>query len=230
MVIKLYSEKNNQSEKDLGLIQNLVSRGLTEGQFSSTNVKMNVIKADSVGDKFRNAVKKAKNAQYLNDADLVVVFQTKDEAPEAPEADEKEQAPEEAVSESVKVQDLSKSVGLKPVSPKNPSCGCKCGKKTVKEEEEKKPSGKKPSSKKDLEKKASGKRQAPEEEPEKDSEEKEPVGEAQVQATGDALRAKISDTIRRTLYLPKEEDVELVSLEDYLPGYDVFFTKLSFKD
>ena len=81
MVISLYNGKDVNAEPDLGLIQNLVSRGFVEGQYPPGKVKMNVVKADSVGEKFKNAVKKAKNAQYLNDADLVLVFQARKARP-----------------------------------------------------------------------------------------------------------------------------------------------------
>lgn len=242
MVIQLYSDKAPADKEQIGLIQNLVARGLVEGQFTPQNVKMSFVKTDQVGEKFKNAVKKAKNAQYLDDAEMVLVFQSPKTAP-APEQDDgeenpapedapekeapAEEAPEETVSESVKVQDLSKSVGLKTVGSKSCSCGkktCCCGtKKTVKEEEApKKKSAKKDppktvKSKKDLEKPA-----------EKDRE--EVVDEAEMTATGDELKAKVSDAIKRVLYLPKDEEVEMITLEDFRDGYDTFFTKLSFKE
>lgn len=229
MVISLYNGKDVSTEQDLGLIQNLVSRGFAEGQYPPGKVKMSVVKADRAGEKFRNAVKKAKNAQYLNDADLVLVFQAqKNPAPEEEFSEkivdredgaEEEISAKEEVSESLKVQDLSKSQGLKPVKP---SCGCKCEKKKALKEEEKeeRPPRKRPS-KKDLEEKDSGKGQSPG---------KTPVEEAEMEATGDELKVKIADVIRRVLYLPKNEDVEMVSLDGYSEGNDVFFTKLSFKD
>ena len=236
MVIQLYSEKTPAGEGQIGLIQNLLTRGFIEGQYTPRNIKMQVIKADQVGEAFKNAVKKTKNAQYLDDAEMVLVFQSPKTAP-APEKDaeenpapeeasEKNDAPEETVSESVKVQDLSKSVGLKTVGTKSCSCGkktCCCGtKKTVKEEEApKKPARKEPpkkvKSKKDLEK------------PEKKGEEKV-VDEAEMTATGDELKAKVVDALRRVLYLPDEEEVEMVTLEDFRDGYDTFLTKLSFKE
>jgi len=240
MVISLYNGKDINAESDLGLIQNLISRGFVEGQYPSRNVKMNVVKADQVGEKFKNAVKKAKNAQYLSDADLVLVFQTPKNASPEEEFSEKvsdtdgeteiEVSAKEEVSESLKVQDLSKSQGLKPVKP---SCGCKCGKKKspVKEEEEN-PAPRKRPSKKDLEKKDPGKEQAPEDDSQEQAplEKKDPVEEAEMEATGDKLKVKIADVIRRVLYLPKNEDVEMVDLDGYSEGNDVFFTKLSFKD
>ena len=241
MVIQLYSEKAPADKEQIGLIQNLVARGLVEGQFTPQNVKMSFVKTDQVGEKFKNAVKKAKNAQYLDDAEMVLVFQSPKTAP-APEQDggeenpapedasEKEQAPEETVSESVKVQDLSKSVGLKTVGSKSCSCGkktCCCGtKKTVKEEEApKKPAKKDPpkkvKSKKDLEKPTK-----------KDPPKKEDgvVDEAEMTATGDELKAKVAEGIKRVLYLPDDEEVELITLEDFRNGYDTFFAKLSFKE
>lgn len=240
MVISLYNGKDVNAEPDLGLIQNLVSRGFVEGQYPPGKVKMNVVKADSVGEKFKNAVKKAKNAQYLNDADLVLVFQApKSQAPEeefsekisdAGDGEEIEVSAKEEVSESLKVQDLSKSQGLKPVKP---SCGCKCGKKKpVKEEEEKKPAPRKRPSKNDLEEKDPGKEQAPGDDSGKKDppERKDTVEEAEMSATGDELKVKIADVIKRVLYLPKNEDVEFVSLDGYSDGNDVFFAKLSFKD
>lgn len=234
MVIQLYSEKSPDSGAQIGLIQNLVSRGLVEGQFTPKNVKVEFVKADQAGEKFKDAVKKAKNAQYLDDAEIVLVFQSPKKAPtpETPEnpAPEKE-APEgdggeETVSESVKVQDLSKQVGLKSVGTKC-ACGkkksCCSGKKTVKEDEapKKKAPPKKVKSKKDLEKKA----------PEKDAPEKDaPVSEAEMEATGEELKAKIVDLVKRVLYVPDGEEVEMVTLEDFREGYDTFFTKLSFKE
>ena len=229
MVIQLYSEKSPDSGAQIGLIQNLVSRGLVEGQFTPQKVKVEFVKADQAGEKFKSAVKKAKNAQYLDDAEMVLVFQSPKEAAPAPapETDGGEKAPEgdkpeETVSESVKVQDLSKEVGLKAVAAKC-ACGkkksCCCGKKTVKEEEEE---PKRVKSKKDLEKKP-----APEkDEPEKDA----PVSEAEMEATGEELKAKIVDLVKRVLYIPDGEEVEMVTLEDFREGYDTFFTKLAFKE
>lgn len=240
MVIQLYSEKSPDSGAQIGLIQNLVSRGLVEGQFTPRNVKVEFVKADQAGEKFKGAVKKAKNAQYLDDAEMVLVFQSPKAAP-APEQPEEAPAPEEnapedkggdeTVSESVKVQDLSNQVGLKTVGKKSCSCGkktCCCGKKTVKEEEapKKKAPAKKAKSKKDLEKKAPEKKAPEKDDPEKDA----PVSEAEMEATGEELKAKIVDLVKRVLYIPDGEEVEMVTLEDFREGYDTFFTKLSFKD
>ena len=226
MVIQLYSDKNPQSDQQVGLIQNLVYRGLLEGQFTPKNVKMQFVKVDQVGDKFRNAVKKAKNAQYLDDAEIVMVFEAPktapvaDEEPENADAGEKtENAAEETVSESTKVQDLTKSVGLKTVG-KSSGCAkktCSCGKKKSAVKEEKSPKKEiKPKSKKDLEKNA----------PSGDEE----IDEAQLEATGDELKVKIADAVKRVLYLPDDEEVEFVNLEGFKDGHDTFFAKLAFKE
>lgn len=114
----------------------------------------------------------------------------------------------------MRVQDLSKSVGLKTVQKK---CPCACGKKkTVKEEEAPK---KKDPPKKAPPKKDSGKK----------SEEKV-LPEAELQATGTELKGKIEDAVKRVLYLPDEEEVEMVDLEGYGDDSDVFFFKLAFKE
>ena len=187
---------------------------------------MQFVKVDQVGDKFRNAVKKAKNAQYLDDAEIVMVFEAPktapvaDEEPENADAGEKtENAAEETVSESTKVQDLTKSVGLKTVG-KSSGCAkktCSCGKKKSAVKEEKSPKKEiKPKSKKDLEKNA----------PSGDEE----IDEAQLEATGDELKVKIADAVKRVLYLPDDEEVEFVNLEGFKDGHDTFFAKLAFKE
>lgn len=242
MVVQLYSEKNPDSNQGYGLIENLIYRGLLEGQFTPEKVKLEVVKADQAGEKFKNAVKKAKNAKYLDDAEILLVFQSPQNAPteEEPEGEpegEPEETPSgegdsgegdsgegnsgENVSESIKVQDLSKSVGLTTVGKKSCGCGkksCCCGKKSVKEEEEpkKKAPPKKPASKKDLEKKS--------------CDGDECVGEAEMEATGDALVLKIKDMLKRIFFLGEEEEPEIVKLDGFADGQDTFFAKLSFKE
>lgn len=234
MVVQLYSEKNPEASQGYGLIENLIYRGLLEGQFTPEKVKLEVVKADQAGEKFKNAVKKAKNAKYLDDAEILLVFQSPQNAPteEEPEG-EQEETPSgegdsgegnsgENVSESIKVQDLSKSVGLTTVGKKSCGCGkksCCCGKKkSVKEEEEpkKKAPPKKPASKKDLEKKS--------------CDGDECVGEAEMEATGDALVLKIKDMLKRIFFLGEEEEPEIVKLDGFADGQDTFFAKLSFKE
>lgn len=234
MVVQLYSEKNPEASQGYGLIENLIYRGLLEGQFTPEKVKLEVVKADQAGEKFKNAVKKAKNAKYLDDAEILLVFQSPQNAPTEGEPEgEQEETPSgegdsgegnsgENVSESIKVQDLSKSVGLTTVGKKSCGCGkksCCCGKKkSVKEEEEpkKKAPPKKPASKKDLEKKS--------------CDGDECVGEAEMEATGDALVLKIKDMLKRIFFLGEEEEPEIVKLDGFADGQDTFFAKLSFKE
>ena len=59
---------------------------------------------------------------------------------------------------------------------------------------------------------------------------KEEVNEAETSASGADLKKKITDTVKRCLFQEDTDKVELMDLEGYLEGYNVYFVKVSLKN
>lgn len=209
-------------------ICNLINNSLKkELNVSHLNGKCDayVVEASQVGSKMKKAIKDGFNATYLSDAEYVIgCLMKKEETPiEEPKDDEEEentgsenseenndteennaeqssQDNDEEVNESIKVQDLTKSMLSIPKIKKAKSCN-----ETQKKE---------PSKKDD----------------DKETDDGDKIEEAETEATGDKLKLKLQEVIRRALQIKdKNEKVTLEELPDFREGYDVFFVKLSFK-
>lgn len=59
---------------------------------------------------------------------------------------------------------------------------------------------------------------------------KEDVNEAETSASGADLKKKIADTVKRCLFQEDTDKVEIMDLEGYLEGYNVYFVKVSLKN
>lgn len=64
-----------------------------------------------------------------------------------------------------------------------------------------------------------------------DKEDKKEITEAETQATGDDLKLRVQKTLASVFDLGKDKDkIELVDVKDCIPGYNVYYYKVSFKD
>ena len=222
MIVDLFGVK--------GLFTSLITRGFVESHLKD-KLKFEVVPKDDVGQKFKEAVKKEFNANFLDDSDFIVRFaipKVKDEPEEDNEENDKEEDKDqekdventddskeesndnkEEVNESVKVHDLSKSVGLQTIGSKKQSSPKKA--KCVKETEKK-------SDKKSCDKNSDDKA-------DKKENKKEDIEEAETTATGAELKKKIIENIKRTMH-SSDDQIELNDLPDYMEGYDVCFVKI----
>ena len=222
MIVDLFGVK--------GLFTSLITRGFVESHLKD-KLKFEVVPKDDVGQKFKDAVKKEFNANFLDDSDFIVRFaipkvekdpeedneetdqgeendvENKDDSKEDSEDDKEE------VNESVKVQDLSKSVGLQAIGSKKQSSPKKA--KCVKETEKK-------SDKKSCDKNSDDKA-------DKKENKKEDIEEAETTATGAELKKKIIENIKRTMH-SDDDQIELNDLPGYMEGYDVCFIKIGLND
>lgn len=218
MIVDLFGVK--------GLFTSLITRGFVESHLKD-KLKFEVVPKDDVGQKFKDAVKKEFNANFLDDSDFIVRFAIpkaeKDPEEDNEETDQEEENDvenkddskedseddKEEVNESVKVQDLSKSVGLQTIGSKKQSSPKKA--KCVKETEKK-------SDKKSCDKNSDDKA-------DKKENKKEDIEEAETTATGAELKKKIIENIKRTMH-SDDDQIELNDLPNYMEGYDVCFVKI----
>ena len=224
MIVDLFGVK--------GLFTSLITRGFVESHLKD-KLKFEVVPKDDVGQKFKDAVKKEFNANFLDDSDFIVRFAIpkaeKDPEEDNEETDQEEDKDQEEkndvenkddskedseddkeeVNESVKVQDLSKSVGLQTIGSKKQSSPKKA--KCVKEAEKK-------SDKKSCDKNSDDKE-------DKKQNKKDDIEEAETTATGAELKKKIIENIKRTMH-SDDDQIELNDLPDYMEGYDVCFVKI----
>ena len=226
MIVDLFGVK--------GLFTSLITRGFVESHLKD-KLKFEVVPKDDVGQKFKDAVKKEFNANFLDDSDFIVRFAIP-KAEKDPEEDNEEtdqgeendvenkddskedsEDDKEEVNESVKVQDLSKSVGLQAIGSKKQSSPKKV--KCVKETERK-------SDKKSCDKNSDDKADKKEN---KKENKKEDIEEAETTATGAELKKKIIENIKRTMH-SDDDQIELNDLPDYMEGYDVCFVKIGLND
>ena len=202
MIVDLFGVK--------GLFTSLITRGFVESHLKD-KLKFEVVPKDDVGQKFKDAVKKEFNANFLDDSDFIVRFAIpkveKDPEEDNEETDQEEKDQEE-VNESIKVQDLSKSVGLQTIGAKKSSTKKQ---KCVKETE------KKSDKKEDKKSEDKGSKNT--------DGDKEDIEEAETTATGAELKKKIIENIKRTLH-SDDDNIELSDLPDYMEGYDVCFVKI----
>lgn len=230
MIVDLFGVK--------GLFTSLITRGFVESHLKD-KLKFEVVPKDDVGQKFKDAVKKEFNANFLDDSDFIVRFaipKVEDEPEENNEEVDKEEDKDqekdventddskeeskdnkEEVNESVKVQDLSKSVGLQTIGSKKQSSPKKA--KCVKETEKK-------SDKKSCDKNSDDKEDKKEN---KKEDKKEDIEEAETTATGAELKKKIIENIKRTMH-SDDDQIELNDLPGYMEGYDVCFIKIGLND
>ena len=228
MIVDLFGVK--------GLFTSLITRGFVESHLKD-KLKFEVVPKDDVGQKFKDAVKKEFNANFLDDSDFIVRFAIpkveKDPEEDNEETDQEEDKDQEEkndvenkddskedseddkeeVNESVKVQDLSKSVGLQTIGSKKQSSPKKA--KCVKETERK-------SDKKSCDKNSDDK-------VDKKENKKEDIEEAETTATGAELKKKIIENIKRTMH-SDDDQIELNDLPGYMEGYDVCFIKIGLND
>ena len=218
MIVDLFGVK--------GLFTSLITRGFVESHLKD-KLKFEVVPKDDVGQKFKDAVKKEFNANFLDDSDFIVRFaiskvekdpeedneetdqeDNDQEEKDTEKKDDQEEKDQEEVNESIKVQDLSKSVGLQTIGAKKSSTKkAKCVKETEKKSDKKE------------DKKSEDKES-------KNTEgDKEDIEEAETTATGAELKKKIIENIKRTLH-SDDDNIELNDLPDYMEGYDVCFVKI----
>ena len=90
MLLNLYGD---------GLVFQALATGFKEAHIQD-RLKFEVVEAEKVGQKFKDAVKKAYNAKFLDDADMVIRFAEQAQQEPEPEPEEKpEEKPEEAPEE-----------------------------------------------------------------------------------------------------------------------------------
>lgn len=125
---------------------------------------------------------------------------------------------DDEINESVKVEDLTSSMVSQPKKTKtsNNSSKSKQDKSTKKSSECK---GKTEDDKKC--KKCKDKCE--------NKEDKEEITEAETQATGDDLKLRVQKTLA-TVFNADKDKIELVDVKDCIPGYNVYYYKISFKD
>ena len=218
MIVDLFGVK--------GLFTSLITRGFVESHLKD-KLKFEVVPKDDVGQKFKDAVKKEFNANFLDDSDFIVRFaipkvekdpeedneetdqeDNDQEEKDTEKKDDQEEKDQEEVNESIKVQDLSKSVGLQTIGAKKSSTKkAKCVKETEKKSDKKED--------KKSEDKGSKNTEG----------DKEDIEEAETTATGAELKKKIIENIKRTLH-SDDDNIELNDLPDYMEGYDVCFVKI----
>ena len=218
MIVDLFGVK--------GLFTSLITRGFVESHLKD-KLKFEVVPKDDVGQKFKDAVKKEFNANFLDDSDFIVRFaipkvekdpeedneetdqeDNDQEEKDTEKKDDQEEKDQEEVNESIKVQDLSKSFCLQTIGAKKSSTKkAKCVKETEKKSDKKE------------DKKSEDKES-------KNTEgDKEDIEEAETTATGAELKKKIIENIKRTLH-SDDDNIELNDLPDYMEGYDVCFVKI----
>ena len=218
MIVDLFGVK--------GLFTSLITRGFVESHLKD-KLKFEVVPKDDVGQKFKDAVKKEFNTNFLDDSDFIVRFaipkvekdpeedneetdqeDNDQEEKDTEKKDDQEEKDQEEVNESIKVQDLSKSVGLQTIGAKKSSTKkAKCVKETEKKSDKKED--------KKSEDKGSKNTDG----------DKEDIEEAETTATGAELKKKIIENIKRTLH-SDDDNIELNDLPDYMEGYDVCFVKI----
>jgi outer membrane biosynthesis protein TonB len=211
MIIDLYG--------DTGLLFNTIGAGFVEGHLQN-KLKFDVVEKDKVGAKFKEAVKKAYNAKYLDDADMVIRFA--EPVQSQPEQNAEEPPPENAGAEEppAEEQPPAEPPAEEPKDEEKPE-------ENAGAEKEEKP-----------EEKPEEKEQAPEEKPEDEKKEekkddkKEKVNESSnsSSATGTDLKKKIIDTVKRCLFQEDESKIELSDLQGFIDGYNVSFIKVSLKE
>lgn len=211
MLINLYGPK--------GLVFQTLATGFNEAHIQD-RLKFEVVEADKVGAKFKEAVKKAYNAKYLDDADMVIRFA--EPVQSQPEQNAEEPPPENAGAEEppAEEQPPEEPPAEEPKDEEKPE-------ENAGAEKEEKP-----------EEKPEEKEQAPEEKPEDEKKEekkddkKEKVNESSnsSSATGTDLKKKIIDTVKRCLFQEDESKIELSDLQGFIDGYNVSFIKVSLKE
>lgn len=212
MLVNLYGDR--------GLVFQALATGFTEAHIQD-KIKFDVVEASKVGSKFKEAVKKAYNAKFLDDADMVIRFAEPIAAQPAPDeqnggAEEQTQPPEENAGGGEE-QNPEPPKEQKPEE--NPE-----EQKPEENPEEQKPE-EKPEEQKP-EENAGGEEQKPEDG--KDGKKK--VNEAETTATGPDLKKKILDTVKRCLYQEDESKIEISDLQGYMDGYNISFIKVSLKE
>ena len=150
------------------------------------------------------------NSQENND--------TENDDDESDDKKKKKDDEDDEINESVKVEDLTSSMVSQPKKTKtsNNSSKSKQDKSTKKSSECK---GKTEDDKKC--KKCKDKCE--------NKEDKEEITEAETQATGDDLKLRVQKTLAMVFDSDKDK-IELVDVKDCIPGYNVYYYKISFKD
>ena len=200
MLINLYGPK--------GLVFQTLATGFNEAHIQD-RLKFEVVEADKVGAKFKEAVKKAYNAKYLDDADMVIRFA--EPVQSQPEQNAEEPPPENAGAEEppAEEQPPEEPPAEEPKDEEKPE-------ENAGAEKEEKPEDEKKEEKKE----------------EKKDDKKEKVNESSnsSSATGTDLKKKIIDTVKRCLFQEDESKIELSDLQGFIDGYNVSFIKVSLKE
>ena len=138
-----------------------------------------------------------------------------EEATDDSEEEDDKKKDKEEVNESMKIQDLTKSMLLpvKGSSKKAPKASApKASPKNCTKNEEKCTKCEKKCAEKKVEKKETKK-----------------VEEAETQVTGDELKLKVQKAVAKVFNMDKDK-VELVDVPDCVDGYNVYYCKLTFKE
>ena len=230
MLVNLYG--------NYGLIFQSLATGFNEAH-AENNLKFSVVKKDDLDAKFTEAVKKAYNAKFLDDADAIIRFaepvQAQPEQGQEEQGGQEEPPPEEGNGEeapSPKPEDNGEQNqeeappspppenDNKKEQPPEENAGAEDDKKEQAQEE-------KPDEKSD-DKKDNKKEDKPKDEKKDDKKEKVNESENATDKSGAELKKQIIDTITRRLFQKEDEKVEVFDLQGYMDGYNVSFVKLSF--
>ena len=214
MLVNLYG--------NYGLIFQSIATGFNEAH-AENSLKFSVVKKDDLDAKFKEAVKKAYNAKFLDDADAVIRFAEPVQAqpeqgqeedapgkgkedetpPPQPEEDgeqEKEEAPPAQEGDDKDEQPQKENPGAEEKDKEEPA-----DKDEKEQSKDEKPDDKK-----------------------KDKKNNVNESEDATSKSGAVLKEQIIDTITRRLFQKDGEKVEVFDLQGYMDGYNVSFVKLSF--
>lgn len=220
-------------------------------------IKFNIAEADKCSSKFKTAVDKEQNKNFLKDADYVIQFaepvvagQTSDVQKDE-DAEDKDE-PQNVDNEEPKEEDVNKEEEEKKEEEETKdseekeeeedkeeenlneskieditSSMCSTIKSDVKTGTEPCSCGEKIVKEEETEKEE--KEEKKEEEP-KEEEDKVVATEAETEASGDELKLKVQKAIKKTFGIPDSEKIEFFDLPGFAEGYNIYFAKLSFKD
>ena len=219
MLVNLYG--------NYGLIFQSLATGFNEAH-AENNLKFSVVKKDDLDAKFTEAVKKAYNAKFLDDADAIIRFaepvQAQPVQGQEEQGGQEEPPPEEGNGEQNQEEappSPPPENDNKEEQPPEENAGAEDDKKEQAQEE-------KPDEKSDDKKE--GKNEDKPKDEKKDDDKKEKVNESEnaTNKSGAELKEQIIDTITRRLFQKGDNKVEVFDLQGYMDGYNVSFVKLSF--
>lgn len=210
MLVNLYG--------NYGLIFQSLATGFNEAH-AENNLKFSVVKKDDLDANFTEAVKKAYNAKFLDDADAIIRFaepvQAQPEQGQEEQGGQEEPPPEEGNEEKAPPPnpDDNGEQNQEEAPPPPPEDNNK-----EEQAQEEKPEEKSDDKKDDKK----------EDKPKDDKKEKVNESENATNKSGAELKEQIIDTITRRLFQKGDNKVEVFDLQGYKDGYNISFVKLSF--